>query len=115
MKLEEVEIFVAENVDESTGLWISSNLWRGTLASVAYEGLRVPSVHGLGSAGGIAFSTATLDGEPVPDITFVTLWDTLQPMFDEARSRSLSTNMWFGHDLKIDEGEKGQENEAGEE
>lgn len=80
--------------------WIANNIWRGTLASIAYEGLRVPSVHSLGAPGGITFSNATLDNEPAPDIDFKTLMESLEPMYEEARRRSIDTNKWFGHDLK---------------
>lgn len=111
---EEIERFLAAQADDAARSWILKNLWRGTLASIAYEGLRVPSVHSLGSAGGISFSTATLDGEAVPDITFEPLWATLEPMYDEARKRSLATNQWFGHDLKTNNAQRGEQNEEPE-
>ena len=100
LRRDDVEGFIASRADPDIQGWISSNLWRGTLASIAYLGLRIPSVHSLGSAGGISFSSATLDGGPAPDITFETLRETLGPLYDEARERSRSTNKWFGHDLE---------------
>ncbi len=104
LRPEDVETFIASQAETQIQDWIRKNLWRGTLASIAYEGLRLPSVHNLGAAGEISFSAVTLDGNPVPDITFGILWETLQPMYEEARERSVTTNKWFGHDLREADG-----------
>ena len=104
MQQEVVERFIAEHADAEIQAWIGKNLWRGTLASIAYESLRVPSVHNLGAAGAISFGQGNVDGDGIPNIDFEILLDTLQPIYDEARQRSITTNQWFGHDWKEGDG-----------
>ncbi len=103
LRWEQVETFIEGEVATDLNDWLHNHLWRGTLASIAYERLRGPSVHSLGSAGGISFGSATLDGGPVPDITFEILYATLEPLYTKARKRSIVSNKWFGHDLTPDQ------------
>lgn len=80
--------------------WIKSELWRGTLAAIAYSRLRIPSVHGFRSVDAVSFEGTTFRGEPVPDIDFEMLHARLRRIAAAARELSLSSGKWFGHDYK---------------
>jgi len=82
---------------------IKKELWRGTYAAIIYSEMRVPSVHGLGTADGITFYDTTFKGQPVPPIEFPMLYDFIKGIEQELRQLSLKTEKWFGHDFKEDE------------
>lgn len=97
----ESEILALVEAEDRFLQWLEGELWRGTLAAVAYAGLRVPSVHALGASGAISFSETTIDGvTPVPAIDFDLLHDILMRVAAHARVSSEDTNRWFGHDFK---------------
>ncbi len=91
------------NTPDSVRGWLRNQLWRGTLACVAYEQLRCLSVHRLGASGAIIFSNTQLDGNPVPPIDFAVLYRVLWRVFEVAHDRSIRSNRWFGHDFRAAE------------
>jgi hypothetical protein len=64
------------------------DVWRGTLASSAYEWLRNPFVHGLRSYSGIRFTQVTYQGGPVPEINFLLLHEALTSIAHRVRELS---------------------------
>jgi hypothetical protein len=85
-----------KEMDDETRMWLTEQLWRGTLASVAYTRLRSPSVHELGAPGGIAFDDSRIDGDPVPTIDFDLLYSIACRVNAAARDMSLETEQFFG-------------------
>lgn len=64
---------------------LKANVWRGTLASFAYNDLRAPAVHELsGDCGGI-YGGTTYRGEEVPFINYEVLSRVLLRIFETAR------------------------------
>ena len=82
---------------------IKEELWRGTYAAIIYSRMRVPSVHGLGTADGITFDNTTFKDQPVPPIEFPMLYEFIKGIEPELRRLSLETEKWFGHDYEIEE------------
>jgi len=80
--------------------WLKDELWRGTLAAIAYKKIRGSSVHNLGAPGGIYFDRTTHRGRSVPTIDFEMLHGCLRRISLAARTRSTSSAKWFGHDFK---------------
>jgi len=77
---------------------VRPEIWRGTVASVAYQRLRNPSVHSFGTAGSITFSGTTYQGQPANPLTFERLHAALARLAAEARRRSEVNNERFGDD-----------------
>lgn len=77
---------------------LEDELWRGTIAGVAYTHLRNPSIHCFGGSVEISFNTTTHDGQPASPITFDRLHQALLKLVAEARARSMANNQWFGDD-----------------
>lgn len=77
---------------------VRAEIWRGTVASVAYHRLRNPSVHLFATAGSITFSATSCEGKPVNALTFERLHAALGRLAAEARRRSEANNQWFGDD-----------------
>lgn len=69
---------------------LRKELWRGTIAHVAYKYLRNPSVHAFGTSDGIWFSGTTFRDAPVPPLGFDQMFGVLQGLIAEARWRSES-------------------------
>jgi len=86
---------------------IKEELWRGTYAAIIYHEVRIPSVHGFGTADGITFDNTTFKGQPAPPIEFPMLYKCLKRIEREVRNISLSTEKWFGHDYEIKERQRG--------
>lgn len=80
---------------------LETELWRGSIASVAYTRLRNPSVHNFRRAAEVSFDTTTYQGQPVQPITFSRLHDALMRLIAEARRRSVANNQWFGNDAIV--------------
>jgi hypothetical protein len=82
---------------------VEAELWRGTIANIAYSRLRNPSVHKFGRNREISFDNTTFQGTPARNLTFERLHCGLLGLIDEARRRSLVNNQWFGDDkiLKV--------------
>ncbi len=75
-------------------------LWRGTIAAIAYYRLRNPSVHSFGAAA-LSLDGATWRGRPVPDLDFQRLHPAAGRLIAEARHRSEANNQWFGNDAIV--------------
>jgi hypothetical protein len=67
---------------------IETELWRGTVAAIAYGWVRNPTVHELGGSAFIEFSQTTYDGKRVPSLTYATLADRLKPLAAAARAQA---------------------------
>jgi len=73
------------------------NLWRGTLAALAYKWIRSRLVHEL-SASPIEFRGITFRGNPVPPLDFPLLHRALLRVFQKMESLSLTSGKLYGHD-----------------
>lgn len=76
------------------------NLWRGTLAALAYRRIRSPLVHELSTRQGVSFDRTTFRGEPVPDLDLRILYPALRRILQAMRGLSLASERWYGHDFK---------------
>jgi hypothetical protein len=77
---------------------VKPELWRGTIAAVAYYLLRNPSTHKLGAVLNTSFAGSTYGGEPVPDLNFKRLHNAAAKLLDELRRRTDETGQLFGND-----------------
>lgn len=98
----EMLAMLRSNLSDADRSWLEDNLWRGTLAVLAYRTIRSPFVHGLGGPGGISFDQTTYQGRPVPSIDFDLLYRCLPRIAQAARNISVRTVAWFGHDFDVD-------------
>lgn len=78
---------------------LKRNLWRGTLAALAYNRIRSRLVHKL-SGGDITFDETTFKGKPVPPLDFSLFYRALRRIFQEVKRLSLTSGKWYGHDFK---------------
>ena len=76
---------------------VRPELWRGTVASIAYEWFRSKAVHRLGAVP-VVMSQTNLDGHPAPRIDFAQLYPPLQRIVEASKALSLETGKWFGKD-----------------
>ena len=74
-------------------------LWRASVAYIAYERLRNPFVHQLGGPGAVIVVNETVSEREV-SIDFSVLHRGLLNAMDHYESVSRTTGNWFGHDLK---------------
>jgi hypothetical protein len=79
---------------------LATELWRGTIAAVAYYRMRNPAVHHLGAAT-ISFGGTTLSGEPARPLDLARLQAAAKRLAAEAKRRSLEAGEWFGNDLVV--------------
>lgn len=77
---------------------LRQELWRGTIAAVAYYWMRIPSVHGFGSSPSLHFDNTKYRGVDAPQLNLHVLKSPLRSMIEEARSRSIAACEWFGDD-----------------
>jgi len=77
---------------------LEAELWRGTIANIAYTRLRNPSVHNFRRAAKLSFDNTTYQGQPARALTFGRLHQALLGLVGEAESRSIANNQWFGND-----------------
>jgi len=77
---------------------LSQNLWRGTIAAIAYDRIRSELVHRLGAVD-VSFSNMTFEGHALPNIDFELLYSPLMHVFVYVKELSLSSGKWFGHDF----------------
>lgn len=80
---------------------LRGELWRGTIAGVAYYWLRNPAVHGIGASVPLSFGNTTVAGAPAQPLTFARLHAALTHLVAELRRRSEATNEWFGNDQTL--------------
>lgn len=81
---------------------LKPELWRTTIANVAYQRLRNPTIHGFGASGGINLSGMIWNGQPVPILGFDTLRNCARGLIAEGRRRSEANGQWFGNDAIVD-------------
>jgi hypothetical protein len=77
--------------------FLQREMWRGTVASIAYEHIRSLGAHWLGSSSGVSFSSTTHQGVPVPTVDYPMLKNALDRILSHARAVSLTSQKWFGH------------------
>lgn len=75
--------------------------WRGTVASIAYEYLRNPSVHTFAGNWSVLFERTSQDGTWAGVFGIDRLLPVLRTMVDVAEQRSLDTGKWFGDDAIV--------------
>jgi hypothetical protein len=80
---------------------LKPELWRATIANVAYQHLRNPAIHGFGSGGGIVLSETMWNGQPVPPLGYGMLRNCVRGLIVEARRRSEANGQWFGNDAIV--------------
>jgi len=90
--------WLPQDTEPALVAWLTPQLWRGTLASIAYTRLRVPAVHQLGAPGGIEFDDSRIDGRRVPVIDFRLLHGIVERISTSVRELSIRTAKWFGRD-----------------
>jgi hypothetical protein len=77
---------------------LSHELWRATLASIAYQRMRVPFVHRLGGPAAVVVGSGDHRSADVIHIDFGVLHAALDAIIAHFRELSISTGRWFGHD-----------------
>jgi len=80
---------------------LRGELWRGTVAAIAYYWLRNPAVHGIGPSPELTFSSTTVGGAPAQSLNLGRLTTAVTHLLAEARRRSEATNQWFGDDRTL--------------
>lgn len=73
---------------------LKPEVYRGSLASVAYNWIRNPAVHKLGGSNRIEFSSTTYNGAAVSSMGFAELMPTLRAMASAARANSHVKGVW---------------------
>jgi len=74
---------------------LEQNLWRGTLAAIAYEELRNFLVH-FSKTVNISFFNTTYRNNTVPDLNFERLYPVLQNILRQMKELSKQTGTWMG-------------------
>jgi len=77
---------------------VTSELWRTTIASIAYFYFRNPSIHGFGGELNMSFSKTTYQGKQVLELNFDRLYNIAINLHSELRRRAETTIQWFGND-----------------
>jgi len=84
------------HLDPASFAHLERNIYRGTVASIAYEIIRSLNVHMLGSPGAVTFSATTFQGARLADISYPVLRRAVDSIVDHADELSRRTNKWFG-------------------
>jgi len=77
---------------------VGQELWRTTMAAIAYFRLRNPSIHSFGAGPDVSFTNTTYQGDSVPVLDFNRLFNIALNLHSELRHRSDTTGQWFGND-----------------
>jgi hypothetical protein len=77
---------------------VKEELWRTTMAALAYFRLRNPSIHSFGAGPEISFPNTVHQGNVVPVLDFKRLLSIAVNLHSELRRRSDTTGQWFGND-----------------
>jgi hypothetical protein len=91
---------LSQNLTAEEMAKVRNQLWRGTVAAIAYEHIRSQFVHWLGGPNSVTFDDTTFKGAPVPSIGLPLLQRALTRILQAAKHVSVSTNRWYGHDLR---------------
>ena len=73
---------------------LAPELWRASLAGIAYYWIRNPAVHELGGASTIGFSTSYYLGKPVASMSLPEFMPVLRKMIAAARANSHAKGAW---------------------
>ena len=92
---------LAEHVTTAELAQLKPELWRATIANVAYQHLRNPAIHAFGTGGGIILSKTTWNGQPISILGFAILRNCARGLIAEARRRSDANGQWFGDDAIV--------------
>lgn len=74
---------------------LAPEVWRGTIAAIAYYRMRIPAVHQLGAAT-ISFDSSNVDGKSARPLDLARLQRAARMLAAEVRRRSLHAGEWFG-------------------
>ena len=96
---EEALALVAHLLNKEEMTKLRDNLWRGTLAALAYKEFRNPAVHELGGAKSFSFDGTTFKGEPAPVLDFSLLYKGMLNILRKMREISTKTRTYFGQDF----------------
>lgn len=88
--LHHVQHLPSETVD-----FLKQELWRATIANVAYSQIRSLGAHWFGSPGSVSFSATTFQGKQIPEVDFTMLRRALDRVITFTKDLSLSSNKWF--------------------
>jgi hypothetical protein len=73
-----------------------SNLWRASIANIAYDHIRVAEIHGPGS-NGLSFDGTVYDGHTGVTLDFQKFHDALCQILEQVKEASLNSGHWFGN------------------
>jgi len=96
---EEILALVAHLLNKEEMTKFNDNLWRGTLAALAYERFRNPAVHELGGEKSFYFDKTTFKGELAPVLDFLLLYNGMLNIFKKLRKISTETGTYFGQNF----------------
>ncbi len=80
--------------------YLKANLWRGTIAAIAYQRIRNRLVHEMGGPDAVTFEGTSFKGEQVPALDFSLLHRALCRIIEAMLAISLKEEKFYGHDLK---------------
>lgn len=92
---DEALTLVAHMLNKKEMKKLRDNLWRGTLAALAYMHLRNPAVHELGGTKSFSFQGTTFKGA----LDFSLLYKGMLNIFKKLREISIETRTYFGQDF----------------
>lgn len=95
-ELAEIRRHLFPSLSPAATKFLEPELWRGTVANIAYSRFRSPGVHWAGGPGAVIIDRVDGAGEAVPEVNFPILHRALVRIVAHARSISLSNGKWFG-------------------
>jgi hypothetical protein len=98
LPIADLEVAIFGLTKPSERVRLHNEMWRTTIAAVAYSRLRTAAIHGFGVRGEIEFSNTTYGGKPAPDLNLIELQKCAFELVAEARRRSDKNGQWFGND-----------------
>lgn len=75
---------------------LAENLWRASMANIAYDYIRSAEVHGPGS-GGLSFDKTVYNGQTGLTLDFKKFFEALNQIFKRVVEFSISSGHWFGN------------------
>jgi len=81
---------------EEEKLRLIRNLWRASMANIAYDYIRAAEVHGPGS-GGLSFDKTIYSGQTGLTLEFEKFYEALKHLFKHVMDFSISSSHWFGN------------------
>ena len=96
---DEALALVDKLLDKKEMAKLRRNLWRGTLAALAYEWFRNPAVHELGGIKSFTFEEITFKGERARVLGFSLLYKGMLNIFKKLKEISTETGTYFGQNF----------------